>query len=70
LVIRARYEALFEFRESKQPSSAQPSISKDEPPSGLVCSGEFKAAPDIRQNGPAAGGGYVLPAGPKVKVWG
>jgi len=29
--------------------------------------GEFKAAPDIRQNGPAAGGGYVLPAGPKVK---
>src|SRR5579864_2530770 len=25
--------------------------SKDEPPSGLDCSGEFKAAPDIRQTG-------------------
>jgi hypothetical protein len=30
-------------------------------------SGEFKAAPDIRKNGPAAGGGYVPPAVPKVK---
>jgi hypothetical protein len=37
---------------------------------GLDCSGEFKAAPDIRQNGPAAGGGYVLRAGQKVKVAG
>jgi hypothetical protein len=43
---------------------------KDEPPSGLDCSGDFKAAPDIRQSGPAAGGGYVLRAGPKVKVRG
>jgi hypothetical protein len=41
---------------------------KVEPPSGLDCSGEFKAAPDIRQSGPAAGGGYVLREGPKVKV--
>src|SRR3979411_1002540 len=37
---------------------------------GSIVSGDFKAAPDIRQNGPAAGGGYVLRAGPKVKVWG
>jgi hypothetical protein len=43
---------------------------KDEPPSGLDYSGDFKAAPDIRQSGPAAGGGYVLRAGPKVKVRG
>jgi hypothetical protein len=43
---------------------------KDEPASGLDCSGDFKAAPDIRQSGPAAGGGYVLRAGPKVKVAG
>src|ERR1700674_3334433 len=43
---------------------------KDEPASGLDCSGDFKAAPDIRQSGPAAGGGYVLRAGPKVKVGG
>jgi len=32
--------------------------------------GEFKAAPDIRINGPAAGGGYLLPVGQKVKVAG
>src|SRR5260370_41316198 len=37
---------------------------------GLDCSGDFKAAPDIRQSGPAAGGGYVLRTGPKVKVEG
>ena len=43
-------------------------LSKDEPPSGLDCSGDFKAAPDIRVNGPAAGGGYLLPVGQKVKV--
>src|ERR1700761_6805540 len=36
----------------------------------LDCSGDFGAAPDIRQNGPAAGGGYVLRVRPKVKVWG
>src|SRR5215210_3033257 len=29
---------------------------------------EFKAAPDIRQSGPAAGGGYVLRAALKVKT--
>jgi hypothetical protein len=43
---------------------------KDEPASGLDCSGDFKAAPDIRINGPAAGGGYVLRTAPKVKVSG
>src|SRR5882724_2312190 len=45
-------------------------LSKDEPPSGLDCSGEFKAAPDIRLSGPAAGGGYLLPVEEKVKVQG
>jgi hypothetical protein len=35
---------------------------------GSIVSGDFKAAPDIRQNGPAAGGGYVLRAGRKVKA--
>src|SRR5882724_10782467 len=45
-------------------------VSKDEPPSGLDCSGEIKAAPDIRTGGPAAGGGYVLRKAPKVKVRG
>jgi hypothetical protein len=35
---------------------------------GSVVSGEFKAAPDIRQSGPAAGGRYVLRARPKVKA--
>jgi hypothetical protein len=30
--------------------------------------GEFKAAPEIRQNGPTAGAGYVLRVRPKVKV--
>jgi hypothetical protein len=34
----------------------------------LDCSGEFKAAPDIRQSGPAAGGGYVLRKDQKVKA--
>jgi hypothetical protein len=43
-------------------------VSKDEPASGLGCSGDFNAAPDIRQSGPAAGGGYVLRPGSKVKV--
>jgi hypothetical protein len=41
---------------------------KDEPANGLDCSGDFKAAPDIRQNGPTAGGGYVLRKAPKVKM--
>jgi hypothetical protein len=30
--------------------------------------GDFKAAPDIRHNGPAAGGGYVLRVRAKVKA--
>jgi hypothetical protein len=45
-------------------------VSKDEPASGLGCSGDFKAAPDIRQSGPAAGGGYVLRIRRKVKMRG
>src|SRR3954464_5327045 len=35
---------------------------------GSIVRGNFKAAPDIRLNGPAAGGGYLLPVGPNVKV--
>jgi hypothetical protein len=31
-------------------------------------SGDLKAAPDIRFNGPTAGGRYVLPPRGKVKV--
>src|SRR6187200_838814 len=34
---------------------------KGEPPCGLAVSGEFEAAPDIRQSGPTAGGDYVPP---------
>src|ERR1700722_6328506 len=41
---------------------------KDEPASGLDCSGEFKAAPDIRQSGPTAGGGYLLRTPPKARA--
>jgi hypothetical protein len=37
---------------------------------GSIVSGDFKAAPDIRQSGPAAGGGYVLRTGVKVKAGG
>src|SRR5450756_2548228 len=57
---------------SRNPNSplAPSPLLKDEPASGLDCSGDFKAAPDIRQNGPAAGGGYVLRTGPKVKMRG
>src|SRR3979411_730113 len=57
------------LRNPNSPLAPSPLL-KDEPASGLDCSGEFKAAPDIRQSGPAAGGGYVLRAGPKVKVAG
>src|SRR3982074_3426914 len=35
---------------------------------GSIVRGNFKAAPDIRLNGPAAGGGDLLPVGEKVKV--
>ncbi len=35
---------------------------------GSVFSGDFRAAPDIRQSGPAAGGACVLRTGEKVKV--
>src|SRR5215470_5653145 len=45
--------------------------SKDEPAGGLDCSGISIAAPDIRSlSGPAAGGGYLTPDGPKVKAGG
>jgi hypothetical protein len=37
---------------------------------GSIVRGDFKAAPDIRLSGPAAGGGYVLRVGVKVKVAG
>src|SRR6267143_4939502 len=42
-----------DFRVPGNPNSplAPSPLSKDEPPSGLDCSGEFKAAPDIRRAG-------------------
>jgi hypothetical protein len=55
------------LRNPNSPLAPSPLL-KDEPASGLDCSGDFKAAPDIRQNGPAAGGGYVLRVGAKVKA--
>src|ERR1700680_496214 len=60
------------FRVLRNPNSplAPSPLLKDEPASGLDCSGDFKAAPEIRLSGPAAGGGYVLRAGPKVKAGG
>jgi hypothetical protein len=39
-------------------------------PAGSIVRGFFKAAPDIRQNGPAAGAGYVLRTRLKVKAGG
>jgi hypothetical protein len=57
------------FKESEQPTGAQPSVSKDEPlKAGSIVRGKFKAAPDIRQNGPAAGGEYLLRDRLNVKV--
>src|SRR5215471_14048429 len=57
-VVRRR---IYIFKETEQPSSPNP-LAKDEPPGGLDCSGICNAAPEIRGNGPAAGGGYVLRA--------
>src|SRR5450432_1553615 len=47
------------LRNPNSPLAPSPLL-KDEPASGLDCSGDFKAAPDIRISGPTAGGGYVL----------
>ena len=41
---------------------------KDEPPSGLVCSGISKPRRISAFSGPAAGGGYLLPERQKVKI--
>src|SRR5882724_10040139 len=67
-VIRVRSDGLYVSRNPNSPLAPSPLL-KDEPASGLDCSGDFKAAPDIRLSGPAAGGGYLLPDGAKVKVW-
>jgi len=53
-VIRVRRDDLHVSRNPNSPLAPSPLL-KDEPASGLDCSGEFKAAPDIRQSGPAAG---------------
>jgi hypothetical protein len=37
-----------QFKANPNSPLAPSPLSKDEPPSGLDCSGEFKAAPDIR----------------------
>jgi hypothetical protein len=41
---------------------------KDERQAGSIVRGNSKAAPDIRQSGPAAGSGYVLRGRHKVKA--
>src|SRR6516225_257908 len=43
-------------------------LSKDEPTSRLFCSGDFKAAPDIRDKRAGCRCRYVLRKVPKVKV--
>jgi hypothetical protein len=63
-VVETSYEI---FWNPNSPLAPSPLL-KDEPASGLDFRGIFKAAPDIRINGPAAGGGYVLRTGSKVKV--
>src|ERR1019366_5133366 len=52
-VIRCR-QTLCVLRNPNSPLAPSPLL-KDEPASGLDVRGDFKAAPDIRQNGPAAG---------------
>src|SRR5947209_9770159 len=56
------------LRKSEQPSRAQPSSRRLSRQAGSIVRGIFKAAPDIRQNGPTAGAGYVLRGTPKVKT--
>src|SRR5258705_2551292 len=58
------------LRKSEQPSSAQPSSRRMSRQAGSIVRGKFKAAPDIRQSGPAAGAWYVLRGTPKVKIAG
>ena len=65
-VVETSYEI---FWNPNSPLARSPLL-KDEPASGLDFRGIFKGAPDIRINGPAAGGGYVLRPGRKVKVAG
>jgi hypothetical protein len=65
-VVETSYEI---FWNPNSPLTPSPLL-KDEPASGLDFRGIFKAAPDIRINGPATGGGYVLRPGRKVKVAG
>src|SRR5215212_8323097 len=52
-MIRVRRETIGFQGNPNSPLAPSPLL-KDEPASGLDCSGDFKAAPDIRQNGPAA----------------
>src|SRR5882757_11082318 len=49
-VIRVRSDDLYVSRNPNSPLAPNPLL-KDEPASGLDCSGDFKAAPDIRQTG-------------------
>src|ERR1700743_3104577 len=66
--VRVRRETTKRVKNS--PPAPIPLVLKGEPPSGLDDQGVFEAAPDIRQNGPTAGGGYVLRTDRKVKVRG
>src|SRR3954466_1431406 len=44
-----RCRTMLDLRNPNSPLAPSP-LSKDEPAGGLDCSGEFKAAPDIRQS--------------------
>src|SRR5882757_380155 len=66
-VIRVRSDDLYVSRNPNSPLAPSPLL-KDEPAGGLDCSGISKPRRISAISGPAAGGGYVLPRGPKVKV--
>src|SRR2546429_3310760 len=57
------------LRESEQPTFAQPSFGRMSRQAGSIVRGISKPRRISVFSGPAAGGGYVLPDGRKVKVW-
>jgi hypothetical protein len=66
-LIRVRRDDSNVLRNPNSPLAPNP-LQKDEPASGLDCSGGFQSRAGYPSNGPAAGGGYVLRARPKVKI--
>src|ERR1700677_977334 len=67
-LIRIVVKRLSGFRNPNSPLAPSPLL-KDEPASGLDCSGDFKAAPDIRQSGPAAGAAMYCGRGQRSRYW-